>query len=791
MPRYVKMAFGLGLALNLLGLGVTARGTEFSWDNFSGDCRFETRINWDPYPNPPNVPGAGDTAIFDGLLAGSGVGNNVVTVQHGRAIQDMRVIDTAIVDLTIGDGTRSSRFDLYLVPGNSLLVGDSLGDTATFNLRGGWLDTWGTSVGGRAVINVTNPGSYWDATGVVISGDTITNTAGIGLGLSAEIYSRSDLRIGNDTGSGRIAVDGTPSVPFGPAAYWRVGGSVDMGPTGTGGFNFGQLELRSGGRMTVNDDFRVHGSLNAASRATVKTSGQLEVADLLEIGSYGRLELQDANSKIKTGRFSKTGTGGVFDWTAGTLEISNDHLILDPSATDSVFGSSLTVGAEKRLTVSLPDPNNSLEVGRYGNGTLTIEAGGRVESYRGMVGLYGTSNGNVTVRNSGSSWTISEQLRVGQAAAAQGRLEVLNGASVSAGAIFVGIFDDARGEVIVDGLNSSLTTTGPLSVADNGRAQGSLTIQNQGMVSSQAGFINGRVGDSWGTGIATVDGVNSRWLVTQDLVVGNSTGGSGTLTVRNLGTVTVGGNLVVNRFGQVQLATNGRIRSNTLQLAGGTLQGSGTVDVSGGAGLVNAGLVNPGGSAAGSIFVLGDYEQSAAGQLNIQLGGPGSGQFDVLSVTGEADLAGVLTLSVLGGYTPAYGSQFSVLQAGSRVDRFDTMTGTMLSANRWLAPLYEPTGLRLVTALPGDANLDGVVDGSDFGIWNANKFTSGRGWLTGDFNGDGITDGSDFGIWNAHKFTSVASLVAEPVHLWGAMALILVTWIRRVANGRRELTSSG
>ncbi len=26
--------------------------------------------------------------------------------------------------------------------------------------------------------------------------------------------------------------------------------------------------------------------------------------------------------------------------------------------------------------------------------------------------------------------------------------------------------------------------------------------------------------------------------------------------------------------------------------------------------------------------------------------------------------------------------------------------------------------------LPADANLDGVVDGSDFGIWNAHKFQS-------------------------------------------------------------------
>ena len=40
--------------------------------------------------------------------------------------------------------------------------------------------------------------------------------------------------------------------------------------------------------------------------------------------------------------------------------------------------------------------------------------------------------------------------------------------------------------------------------------------------------------------------------------------------------------------------------------------------------------------------------------------------------------------------------------------------------------------------LPGDANLDGHVDNSDFNVWNANKFTGGNGWCGGDFNADGF-----------------------------------------------------
>ena len=64
------------------------------------------------------------------------------------------------------------------------------------------------------------------------------------------------------------------------------------------------------------------------------------------------------------------------------------------------------------------------------------------------------------------------------------------------------------------------------------------------------------------------------------------------------------------------------------------------------------------------------------------------------------------------------------------------------------------TTVQVETVLPGDANLDGYVDVSDFNIWNANKFTSDGSWGEGDFNSDGMVDVSDFNIWNSNKFTS-------------------------------------
>ncbi len=64
-----------------------------------------------------------------------------------------------------------------------------------------------------------------------------------------------------------------------------------------------------------------------------------------------------------------------------------------------------------------------------------------------------------------------------------------------------------------------------------------------------------------------------------------------------------------------------------------------------------------------------------------------------------------------------------------------------------------------VTVASADFDRDNDVDGTDFGIWNANKFnevewTDEEAFSMGDAAGNLFTDGSDFNIWNVLKFTS-------------------------------------
>ncbi len=99
-------------------------------------------------------------------------------------------------------------------------------------------------------------------------------------------------------------------------------------------------------------------------------------------------------------------------------------------------------------------------------------------------------------------------------------------------------------------------------------------------------------------------------------------------------------------------------------------------------------------------------------------------------------------------------------------DFYDLNGDTLLDAGditEWLALAGSqllPSGNSFIM---GDANLDGVVDTSDFNVWNANKFTDTLLWSDGNFNGDAGVDVSDFNIWNTTKFTASDTVsVPEP-----------------------------
>jgi len=130
----------------------------------------------------------------------------------------------------------------------------------------------------------------------------------------------------------------------------------------------------------------------------------------------------------------------------------------------------------------------------------------------------------------------------------------------------------------------------------------------------------------------------------------------------------------------------------------GTISGIGELDVSliGSGLLLNQGSVEPGDS-PGILTVDGDYDQTSTGELVIEIAGTtAGGQYDRLVVTGDATLAGELTVLLDGSFTPAPTDEFIIMTGASITDRFaNADTAVPVSGRGWFDVTYTSTDVRL------------------------------------------------------------------------------------------------
>ena len=123
--------------------------------------------------------------------------------------------------------------------------------------------------------------------------------------------------------------------------------------------------------------------------------------------------------------------------------------------------------------------------------------------------------------------------------------------------------------------------------------------------------------------------------------------------------------------GATKLAGGVLIAQKEIDIAGGTLSGSGTITGS----VHNAGTVSPS-TTGGVLDITGAYQQTSSGVLSSVITGttPGT-KFGQLSVGAQATLAGTLKVNTGSGFTPAHGQAFAVLLYHTRSGTFGTLTG--------------------------------------------------------------------------------------------------------------------
>nr|WP_240980402.1 filamentous hemagglutinin N-terminal domain-containing protein [Ramlibacter agri] len=228
-----------------------------------------------------------------------------------------------------------------------------------------------------------------------------------------------------------------------------------------------------------------------------------------------------------------------------------------------------------------------------------------------------------------------------------------------------------------------------------------------------------------------------------------SAGGAISIAGKN---VNLSGSQVFGAGTQVDISASGKIDSDAAivlgagavlatgssdlhNLASGSLAGSGTLALGGGK-LQNDGALRPGGpGAVGDLRVLGDLDITPATQLEIDVAGPGS--YDRLLVSGNAKLDGMLSLNPLGGYAPAAGDGYGVLQAAAITGRFSRFTAPAFPGFNWQAqgtqvlvgagaPAPAPATGDL-SAGPGNGNGNGQGNGNGNGQSSANANGQGNG----------------------------------------------------------------
>jgi outer membrane autotransporter protein len=347
------------------------------------------------------------------------------------------------------------------------------------------------------------------------------------------------------------------------------------------------LELRSGSTITGN-------VVAGGGSDTLVLGGDTSPGASFDLGDIGtKYTGFEAMSKTGSSTWVMTGTagaalgdltvsGGSLNLDGATASVSNFH-VADGDATVS-NGSGINsyriylggqVGKTGTLTVSGSgtslNSSNSAYLGYAGGdaGSLTISEGASLTTgYNAFLGEAANSTGTVNVTGANSSWSITENLRVGYLGT--GHLSIANGAKVSVGEITrVGHLGGSTGTLNISGPGSSFTASDNMFIGSYGN--GTVTIDNGAELKTSNLLILGFMTDSNAT--VTVTGPGSSINAASVVTIGQN-GQSATLTLTDGGALNSASTVYVARFSGAGVLNIGAAAGETAAAAGTMTAGS-------------------------------------------------------------------------------------------------------------------------------------------------------------------------------------------------------------------------
>src|SRR6516162_5129123 len=629
----------------------------------------------------------GGTNNSGGGIGGSIVFNNTGTVMAGSGI--LQVQDNGVCTGSYGGSwsvVSGATLQLGGPTSGTALSGPISGagavifDLGTVTYTGTYNVTGGTTASGGATVNFTSPATLTNIGPLTVSGGTLNFSTGKAITTSSLTHSSGTL-----AGSDTVTVTG--------ATTWS--GGIE---SGTGVTN------ANGGMTITGEPFLDTRTMNNAKTATWNgVQFLMQNASVFNNKSGATWNHENDASIVfngggtptfnNAGTFKKTGgthnSGGeigrsiVFNNTGTVMAGSGILQVQDNGVCTGSCGGSWSGVSGATLQLGGPTSGTALSGPISGAGAVIFDLG--TVTYTGTYNVTGgtTASGGATV-NFTSPATLTN---IGPLTVSGGTLNFSTGKAITTSSL-------THSSGTLAG-SDTVTVTGATTWSGGIESGTGVTNANGGMTITGEPFLDTRTMNNAKT--ATWNGV--QFLMQNASVFNNKSGatwnhendasivfnGGGTPTFNNAGTFekTGGTNNSGGGIAGINFNNSGTViaKSGLLQVGqfytqttGSTLLEGGNISTSGtsaltekggsllGIGTITGGVENTGGTVSPSLPSLttgtlaingsgaGFYSQGSGGTLLLDIAGSGTGQFDVLSTTGPATLAGSAQLCLIRGF---------------------------------------------------------------------------------------------------------------------------------------------